>query len=86
MAGLYREPVPWVVDALCAQADPDAWFPPKSGSNNPAKRVCNGYRGQPPCPVRTECLVYALKYQELWGVWGGLSEGERRRRKVPVDI
>lgn len=78
MADLYRESVPWVVDALCAQADPEMWFPPKSGTNNPAKRICNGFRGRPPCPVRTACLSYALRYREEFGVWGGLGEKERK--------
>lgn len=78
MAGFYREAVPWVEKALCSTMNADAWFPPKSGTNNPAKRICNGFGGRPPCPVRDECLSYALKYNEEFGVWGGLGEKERR--------
>lgn len=63
---------PWVVDALCRQTDPDAFYPEKGEPTRPAKRVCLG------CNVRTECLDYALRNNERWGVWGGLSERERR--------
>lgn len=79
MAGLYREAIPWVSQARCATMDAEAWFPPKSGTNNPAKRVCNGSKGGSACPVRDECLSYALRYREEFGVWGGLGEKERRK-------
>jgi WhiB family redox-sensing transcriptional regulator len=78
VAGLYREAIPWASQALCATMNADAWFPPKSGTNNPAKRVCNGDKGLPACPVRDECLDYALRYREPFGVWGGMTEKERR--------
>lgn len=63
----------WSVSALCAQTDPDAFFPEKGGSTAAAKRVCRS------CLVRSECLEYALENDERFGVWGGLSERERRR-------
>jgi WhiB family transcriptional regulator, redox-sensing transcriptional regulator len=63
----------WHRDAVCAQADPEAFFPERGGSTAAAKRVCQG------CPVRAECLEYALANDERFGVWGGLSERERRR-------
>lgn len=67
-------PVPqWTEQALCAQADPDEWFPPKGGSSEVAKAIC----GQ--CPVQAECLQYALDNHERFGIFGGLSERERRR-------
>lgn len=69
----------WMGHALCAQIDLELWFPPKSGSSQPAKRICNGFRGRPPCPVRDECLAYALRHNEQHGVWGGMSERERNR-------
>ena len=65
----------WQERALCAQTDPDAFFPEKGGSTREAKRICLG------CEVRDECLEYALANDERFGIWGGLSERERRRLK-----
>jgi WhiB family redox-sensing transcriptional regulator len=65
----------WQHRALCAQTDPDAFFPDAGGSTRSAKRVCRS------CEVRTECLEYALDHDERFGVWGGMSERERRRLK-----
>ena len=69
------EELGWQERALCAQTDPEAFFPEKGGSTREAKRVCGG------CEVRTECLGYALEHDERFGIWGGLSERERRRLK-----
>lgn len=63
----------WQADALCAQTDPEAFFPEKGGSTRDAKRVCAE------CPVSEACLEYALAKDERFGIWGGLSERERRR-------
>jgi WhiB family redox-sensing transcriptional regulator len=63
----------WQADALCAQTDPEAFFPEKGGSTRDAKKVCSS------CTVRAECLEYALENDERFGIWGGLSERERRR-------
>jgi WhiB family transcriptional regulator, redox-sensing transcriptional regulator len=65
----------WQDRALCAQTDPEAFFPEKGGSTREAKKVCRG------CEVRAECLGYALEHDERFGIWGGLSERERRRLK-----
>ncbi len=65
----------WQERALCAQTDPEAFFPEKGGSTREAKRVCMS------CEVRVECLDYALANDERFGIWGGLSERERRRVK-----
>jgi WhiB family redox-sensing transcriptional regulator len=65
----------WQERALCAQTDPEAFFPEKGGSTREAKRICST------CEVRTECLEYALEHDERFGIWGGLSERERRRVK-----
>jgi WhiB family redox-sensing transcriptional regulator len=65
----------WQERALCAQTDPEAFFPEKGGSTREAKRVCLS------CVVRGECLEYALANDERFGIWGGLSERERRRLK-----
>lgn len=65
----------WQERALCAQTDPEAFFPEKGGSTREAKKICQR------CPVRAECLEYALAHDERFGIWGGLSERERRRLK-----
>ncbi len=65
----------WQERALCAQTDPEAFFPEKGGSTREAKKVCVG------CEVRSQCLEYALANDERFGIWGGLSERERRRLK-----
>lgn len=64
---------PWMDRALCADTDPEMFFPVPGANPNAAKRVCSA------CPVRTECLEYALEHDERWGVWGGLSVEERER-------
>lgn len=74
----------WMGLAVCASVDPELWFPTKTGSSAPAKRICNGFRGSPPCPVRDQCLEYALVNDERFGVWGGCSERERNRRRKGV--
>jgi len=63
----------WQDQALCAQTDPEAFYPEKGGSTREAKRVCRS------CEVRAECLEYALDHHERFGIWGGMSERERRR-------
>ncbi|WP_199589396.1 WhiB family transcriptional regulator [Blastococcus sp. TF02A-26] len=63
----------WRDDALCAETDPAAFFPEKGGSTREAKSVCGA------CTVRPECLDFALTHDERFGVWGGLSDRERRR-------
>ncbi|MBB2890715.1 WhiB family transcriptional regulator [Flexivirga oryzae] len=65
----------WQERALCAQTDPEAFFPEKGGSTREAKKVCIG------CEVKAECLEYALAHDERFGIWGGLSERERRKLK-----
>ena len=63
----------WQADALCAQTDPEAFFPEKGGSTRDAKRICAS------CTVREDCLEFALEHDERFGIWGGLSERERRK-------
>ncbi len=65
----------WMLEAKCLDADPEAFFPEKGGSTREAKRICAT------CPVREECLDFALTEDERFGIWGGLSERERRRAK-----
>jgi WhiB family redox-sensing transcriptional regulator len=61
--------------ALCAQTDPEIFFPEKGGSTRAAKQICRG------CELRAQCLTYAVENDERYGIWGGLSERERRRPK-----
>ncbi|GAA2128707.1 hypothetical protein GCM10009843_29460 [Nocardioides bigeumensis] len=61
----------WAAAALCREAEPDALFV-RGAKQNKAKQLCGG------CPVRAECLAEALDNQVEWGVWGGLTERERR--------
>ena len=63
----------WQADALCSQTDPEAFFPEKGGSTRDAKKICAS------CEVRSRCLEYALENDERFGIWGGLSERERRK-------
>jgi WhiB family redox-sensing transcriptional regulator len=66
-------PLGWQSDSLCAQTDPEAFFPEKGGSTRDAKKICSS------CEVRAQCLEYALENDERFGIWGGLSERERRK-------
>jgi WhiB family redox-sensing transcriptional regulator len=75
-------PPEWTRDALCAQTDPDAWFPEKGDRNAAALAVCNGIPGgRPPCPVREKCLKYALDNDERWGIWAGTTQKDRQRMR-----
>lgn len=81
LADAIEGPPDWTEEALCAQVDPDSWYPEKGGSTAPAKRICRR------CPVIEECLAHALANGERFGIWGGKSERERRRmheRKRPT--
>ncbi|GAB2870839.1 transcriptional regulator WblA [Myroides odoratimimus subsp. xuanwuensis] len=61
----------WTTAAACRKAQPDQLFV-RGAEQNKAKQVCAG------CPVRSECLAEALDNQIEWGVWGGMTERERR--------
>lgn len=66
------KPPEWMLSGLCAQTDPEAFFPEKGCSPEPAKRVCKA------CPVRARCLAYAIDHDMPYGVWGGKSTAERQ--------
>ena len=63
----------WMSVGNCAERPPSLFFPSDGVGVEVARRVCDG------CPVRTECLEYALVNRIDHGVWGGTSERERRR-------
>ena len=63
----------WQRQANCMGVDPDLFFPERGASTREAKEVCRG------CVVREDCLEFALANGEKFGIWGGMSERERRR-------
>lgn len=65
----------WRDEASCTTTDPEAFFPHKGTHPKEAKKICAD------CPVRTLCLSEALCNNESDGVWGGLTEAERKRLK-----
>ena len=67
------EDTSWQDLANCLGVDPDLFFPERGASTREAKEVCRG------CVVREDCLEYALRNGEKFGIWGGMSERERRR-------
>ena len=74
--GIYDKPdldMSWQEFANCLGVDPDLFFPARGASTREAKEVWRG------CVVRDGCLEYALQNGEKFGIWGGMSERERRR-------
>jgi WhiB family redox-sensing transcriptional regulator len=69
--------------ANCLGKKPDGFFPERGTAQitaRDAKRVCNGENhGESVCPLRGQCLEYALDSKERFGIWGGRSERERAR-------
>lgn len=63
----------WRAHGACAQTDPNLWFAVGALEHKQAKAICRR------CPVRDECLAYAMEAPVDHGVWGGLTERERRR-------
>ncbi len=67
---------PWAAHASCRRVDPELFFSDE-GDVGFALRVCEG------CPVREECLEWALVTGASYGVWGGTTEEERRQLRRP---
>jgi len=63
----------WRSAAACRDADTAIFFPATDADAGPARAVCAG------CPVQQACLDFALSTRQNHGVWGGLTETERRR-------
>lgn len=76
----------WRADAKCNGLDTELWYPPRDKElykpiADQAKAVCLGKDGRPPCPVKNECLLYADKMDDTYGIWGGMSHRERNALK-----
>jgi WhiB family redox-sensing transcriptional regulator len=69
---LIREDQNWRAHALCAKVDPELFFAAGALEHKVAKRICRT------CPVQKECLVFAMDTPMDHGIWGGLTERERR--------
>ena len=67
------DPGEWRLDAACRDLDTAIFFPDSEEDSGPALAVCAS------CPVRQACLEFALITRQDDGVWGGLTETERRR-------
>ena len=72
----------WRALAACQSVDPDLFFPVSASGKSleqvtAAKAICSA------CPVRPECLAFALKTGQVHGVWGGLTEEERHQAAKP---
>lgn len=65
----------WRLSALCAQTDPEAFFPERGSSPRAAKKVCAT------CPVQTACRAEAARFGDVMGVWAGTTENERKRAR-----
>ena len=63
----------WQDSANCSGADQDLFFPERGASTRKAKAICAA------CSVKDECLEFAITQGERFGIWGGLSERERRK-------
>ncbi len=72
LAALFARPA-WQARAACRAEDPSTFFIERGASSGPGKAMCAG------CPVREECLDFALEHSIKFGVWGGKSERERRQ-------
>lgn len=77
-------PETWRESSLCAQTDPEVFFPPRGGrGGEPARRICRR------CPVQTECLEAALakpQHEDDYGIWGGTSPKERRALRAERGV
>ena len=63
----------WSRFGRCDTADPELFFPQVGADNSLAKSICQA------CPVRRQCLDHALETKQKYGIWGGMTEAQRRR-------
>lgn len=70
----------WQDDANCRGLDAEIFFTARDESTSEAKEICHE------CDVQAECLAFAINNGERFGIWGGLSERERRRIRRRVNV
>lgn len=71
----------WMRESLCAQTDPDLFFPEgKYDRASTARQICGA------CPVLAQCRDYALNHPGLYGIWGGMSASERRKARAEAHL
>ena len=70
----------WADFGRCSGVDPDVFFPRRGEDTSRAKSLCRQ------CPVRSECLEWALETQQKHGIWGGMTEGQLRRLRRPIVV
>jgi WhiB family redox-sensing transcriptional regulator len=70
----------WQDLANCRGADPNLFFPERGASTRTAKGICRD------CQVRAECLEFAIVSSEKFGIWGMMSERERRKIRKERQI
>lgn len=79
----YSRKEAWRARAACHGINPNFFYPADKASIEAAKTFCQG------CEVHDDCLAYALANEEIFGIWGGASERERKRilkrRKETAD-
>ena len=68
-----HQPLAWADYGSCTNTDPDLFFPQPGADTSYARSICRG------CPVRLHCLDYALESGQKHGIWGGMTESQRRR-------
>jgi WhiB family transcriptional regulator, redox-sensing transcriptional regulator len=73
---LGQPPTPWRQFALCLGHDSDLWFPVERDGGAGAVAICSA------CPVRLDCLGWALEHNERQGIWGGISAGRREQMRA----
>ena len=71
---------PWMREAACIGINPKVFYPGRGEDAEPAKTICRA------CPSTAECLNYAIENRELYGVWGGKSENQRRKMRGLVSV
>ena len=87
----HLDPAQWEGQAACTGVNTELYFPPRQPPGlykkykDEATSYCNGIKGRKPCPVRTECLEWAIFTDEQFGIFGGMSHRKRnafdRKRK-----
>lgn len=73
IADAFRRSEPWMLQAACRNHDHHLWFPTRGETTRKGKTICTQ------CPVRLQCLNYAITTHQEFGTWGGLSPDQRRR-------